>query len=65
MTNHLTPPQKTLLEQKFSESLILQDFQTAKNRVFSPFLPHFLPILEARILSHIIKNAETLIFTVF
>jgi hypothetical protein len=46
MKNHLRPPQKTLLRQYFSEGLILQGFQTAKNGDFSPFLPYFFPILE-------------------
>jgi hypothetical protein len=65
MNNHLTQPQKTLLRQYFSKTLILQGFQTAKNRAFSPFLSHFLPILE--VLQHPIyqKNAETLMFSAF
>jgi len=56
MTNHLSQPQKTPLRQYFSESLILQGFQPPKNTTFSPFLPHFLPILEALSLSHITKK---------
>ena len=56
MTNHLTQPQKTLLRQYFSETTILQGFQTAKNSTFSPFLPYFLPILEPLSLSHITKK---------
>jgi hypothetical protein len=51
MTNHLRHPQKTPLRQYFAETLILQGFQTAKNGVFSAFLPYFLPILEALPLS--------------
>jgi len=65
MTNHLNQPQKTPLRPYFSESLILQGFQTAKNRVFSAFLPHFLHILEVLLTYHITKNAETLIFSAF
>ena len=65
MTNHLTQPQKTLLRQYFAKTLILQGFQPPKNTTFSPFLPHFLPILEPLSLSHITKNAETLIFSTF
>jgi hypothetical protein len=65
MNNHLRPPQKMLLRQYFTKTLILQDFQTPKNRVFSPFLPYFLPILETLLLSHITKNAETLVFSTF
>ncbi len=38
------------------ESLILQGFQTAKNRVFRSFLPYFLHILEALPTSHITKK---------
>jgi len=56
MTNHLTQPQKTPLRQYFSESLILQGFQTAKNSTFSPFLPHFLHILEPLPPFHITKK---------
>jgi hypothetical protein len=56
MTNHLKPPQKTSLRQYFSESLILQGFQAAKNRVFSPFLPYFLLVLEMLKTSHITKK---------
>jgi len=56
MNNHLNPPQKTLLRQYFSESLILQGFQTAKNRVFRSFLPYFLYILEALPTSYITKK---------
>ena len=53
------------LRQYFSESLILQGFQTAKNRDFKPFLFHFLPILEPLSISYITKNAETLISSTF
>ena len=56
MNKHLRQPQETLLRQYFSESLILQGFQAAKNSTFSPFLPYFLPILEASSLSHITKK---------
>jgi len=56
MTNHLKLPQKTPLRQYFSESLILQGFQSAKNRVFSPFLPYFLLVLEMLKTSHITKK---------
>jgi len=42
MTNHHRPPQKTQLLPFFSESLTLQGFQTAKNTIFSAFLPHFI-----------------------
>jgi len=38
MNNHLTTPQKTQLQQYFSESPILQGFQPFKNRAFCPFL---------------------------
>jgi len=58
MTNHLTQPQETLLRQYFSEGLILQGFQTAKNRDFSPFLPHFLHILDPLSPSHITKKTQ-------
>jgi len=56
MNNHLRPPQKTQLRQYFVESFILQGFQTAKNRVFSPFLPYFLHILEPLSTSYITKK---------
>ena len=56
MTNHLNPPQKTLLRQYFTKTLILQSFQAHKNAYFSPFLPHFLPILEALPTPHITKK---------
>jgi len=56
MNNHLNQPQKTPLRQKNSESLILQGFQPPKNATFSPFLPYFLPILEALPTSHITKK---------
>jgi len=58
MNNHLSPPQKTPLRRYFSEILILQGFQTAKNRVFSHFLPHFLPILEPLSTSYIPKKTQ-------
>lgn len=54
--NHLTHPQETQLRQYFVKSLILQGFQAAKNGVFSPFLPNFLPILEPLPTSHITKK---------
>ena len=54
--NHLDPSQKTPLRQYFSETLILQGFQAAKNRVFSTFLPYFLRILEILISSYITKK---------
>jgi len=65
MNNHLNPLQKTSLRQYLAESFILQGFQPPKNGVFSPFLPHFLHILE--VLQHPIyqKNAETLMFSAF
>jgi len=56
MINHLTHPQETPLRQYFFETLILQGFQTAKNWVFSPFLPYFLPILEPLLISYITKK---------
>jgi len=56
MNNHLNQPQKRPLRQYFSESLILQGFQTAKNRAFSAFLPYFLHILEALPTSQITKK---------
>jgi len=56
MNNHLNQPQKTLLRQYFSESLILQGFQPAKNATFSAFLPHFLHILEPLSTSYITKK---------
>jgi len=56
MTNHLRPPQQTQLRQYFSESLILQGFQAAKNRVFSPFLPYFFHILEELLTANITKK---------
>jgi len=65
MTNHLRQPQETQLRPYFAKSLILQGFQTAKNRVFSAFLPYFLHILEPLSTSYITKNAETLIFSAF
>jgi len=49
--NYLRQPQETQLRQYFAKTLILQGFQTAKNGNFSPFLPYFLPILEALTLS--------------
>jgi len=63
--NHINPSQKTPLRQYFTETIMLQGFQAAKNRVFSTFLPYFLYILEAQTLSYLTKNAETLIFTTF
>ena len=54
--NHHRPPQKTQLRPFFSESLTLQGFQTAKNRVFSLFLLYFLHILEALPISFIVKK---------
>jgi len=65
MTNHLKPRQKMLLRQYFAKTLILLGFQHPKNTNFSPFLPHFVLILEALMLFHITKNAETLIFPAF
>jgi len=56
MTNHLNQPQKTLLRQYFSETLILQGFQPPKNRAFSTFLPYFLHILEAIPIYYITKK---------
>ena len=56
MTNPLNPSQKTLLRQYFSQSLILQGFQTAKNRAFNPFLPCFFLILETLSSFHITKK---------
>jgi len=56
MNNHSRQPQETPLRQYFSESLISQGFQTHKNRDFSPFLSHFLSILEALSLSYITKK---------
>jgi len=56
MNNHLRQPQETQPRQYFVKSLILQGFQTAKNSTFSPFLPHFLPILEVQPPSHITKK---------
>jgi len=56
MNNHLRPPQQTQLRQYFSESLILQGFQAAKNRVFSPFLPYFFHILEELLTANITKK---------
>ena len=65
MTNHLRQPQETQLQRYFVESLILQGFQTAKNRVFCTFLPSFLHILEVLSVSYIRKNAEILILSTF
>jgi len=56
MNNHLNQPQKTPLRQYSAKTLILQGFQPRKNTTFSPFLPHFLPILEPLPLSHIAKK---------
>ena len=44
MTNHLNPPQKMLLRQYFSKTLILQDFQPTKIQIlvlFALFSPYF------------------------
>jgi hypothetical protein len=65
MKNHSRQPQETQLRQYFVETLILQGFQTAKNGIFSPFLPHFLHILEVLPTSHETKNAETVMFSTF
>jgi len=56
MINHLNPSQKTPLRQYFTETIMLQGFQAAKNRVFSTFLPYFLYILEAQTLSYLTKK---------
>jgi len=56
MTKHLNQPQKTPLRQYFYKTLILQGFQPAKNTTFRPFLPYFLPILEAQPTSYMIKK---------
>jgi len=63
--NHSKQPQETPLRRYFVKSLILQGFQTAKNGVFTLFLPYFLPILESLPITYITKNAETLMFTAF
>jgi len=39
--NHPKQPQETPLRRYFTKSLILQGFQTAKNGLFSHFLPNF------------------------
>ena len=56
MNNHLSPPQETPLRQYFAKTLVLQGFQPPKNTTFSPFLPHFLHILEALTPPHITKK---------
>jgi len=56
MNNQFRQPQETQPRPYFSESIISQGFQTAKNRVFSPFLPHFLHILVVLPTSHITKK---------
>jgi len=56
MNNHLRTPQKTPLRQYFAKTLISQGFRTAKNRVFSHFLLHFLYILEVLSTSYITKK---------
>ena len=56
MTNHLKPPQETLLRPYFVKTLILQGFQAHENVYFSPFLPCFLHILEALTLSYLTKK---------
>jgi len=55
MTNHLKPPQKTLLRQYFTGTLILHGVQSPKNRAFSLF-SYFFHILEALPPSHIAKK---------
>jgi len=56
MTNHLKPLQETPLRQYFAKTIVLQGFQPPKNTTFSPFLPHFLHILEALTPPHITKK---------
>jgi len=56
MNNHLRQPQETQPRRYFVKNLILQGFQPHKNTIFSPFLPHFLPILEVQPPSHITKK---------
>jgi len=56
MNNHLNQPQNTPLRPYFAKSLILQGFQNAKNTTLSPFLPHFLHILEPLPTPHITKK---------
>jgi len=60
MTNHLTTPQKMPLQQYLAKTLIFQGFHPPKNKNFSPFLPHFLPILETLPPSYIIKKRRNL-----
>jgi len=60
MTNPLTTPQKMPLRQYFAKTLILQGFRPPKNINFSPFLTHFLSILEALSPSPIIKKRRNL-----
>jgi len=62
MTNHLRPPQKTLLRQYFAKTFILQGFQAYKISFFCPFLPYFLPISELLTLSHITKKIQKPLF---